>query len=408
MSDQANTTTTPAPPPGLPDLNSGQYPFNLVLDLLTQGTADFVFLAVPTAGDSKLSDTADPYTLNGGFVLNISSGLHRLNSVVQEPSASAGVRVAQVVGESEGRFTTRLTIAPDDFPWSLGKEPTPVLFDPLRPQRFVNLDNVFSFGSGADSFSGYAVGRTFPTTVQGKPALLVGAMGNILNGRGKLQGLEGTYALNGTITPGFGFQGAITLRIVDWSGSLRPSAPIPAITAVADPEATYIVMQGQKKDPTVQSAYSFSPSGQLQGITTPAVFRSASYSFSTAGPSGLRSQVAATQAVASLDAVILTNLATPATPTAPAPFGTQETYTFFDHQENVVGTIKTGVVEGYSFNLVFPSAPGQPGLRFAGYGPITGGTGAFAGVQGMLTVNSLIGISPHAIWLVHVLRILNT
>jgi hypothetical protein len=72
-----------------------------------------------------------------------------------------------------------------------------------------------------------------------------------------------------------------------------------------------------------------------------------------------------------------------------------------------VGKINCGVVEGQSFDLKFPQAPGQPGVRFAGFGPITGGSGVFSQVRGMLTVNSLIGISPHALSLMHVLHIVD-
>jgi hypothetical protein len=46
-------------------------------------------------------------------------------------------------------------------------------------------------------------------------------------------------------------------------------------------------------------------------------------------------------------------------------------------------------------------------VRFAGFGPITGGTGLLEGVEGLLTVNSLIGIAPHALTLMHVLHIVD-
>jgi hypothetical protein len=99
--------------------------------------------------------------------------------------------------------------------------------------------------------------------------------------------------------------------------------------------------------------------------------------------------------------------APPGTANSPVPFTTEEIYTFNDSAGLTVGTISCGVVEGWSFGLKFPQAPGQPGVRFAGFGPITGGTGQFAGVQGMLTVNSLIGIAPHALSLMHVLHLID-
>src|SRR2546423_2002843 len=405
-----NQQATPqAPSPsgaGLPDLNSGAYSFNFILDLLRQGTADFHFFAVPRPATSRLSDGQDPYFVNGGFVLNICSDLHRINSEIRIPSASEGVRVTQSVGDAQGNLACRFTMAPQDFSWSPGREPKPVLYDRFRAQRFVMLDSEFTFGDGEDSFSGYGVGRTFPQVISGGPSVMAGAVGNITEGRGKFKGLQGTYALNGTITPEFGFRGSITLRVVDWNGSLKSETRIRPLDAMFDPEATYIVLHGQKKSQFEKSAYSFAPNGSLQGITAPAEWRSAEYNFSARGYKGLRSQVSVEQVVGNLDATIITNiLAAPGTDNSPAAFTTQELYTFFDQNGCTLGTIRTGVVEGDSFNLVFPSASGQPGLRFAGHGPILGGTGAFEGASGMLTVNSFIGISPHVLWLLHVLRV---
>jgi len=402
------TSQPPAAPVGLPDLNSGRYTFDQVLTQLQRATSDFHFFAVPRRRDGRLSEVQEPYFVNGGFSLNIESGLHRVNSVVQEPNVTAGLPVVQSVGESEGKFTCRLTIAPENSPWSPGKEPPPILFDRYRAQRFVLLDNEFSFGDGEDEFSGYAVGHTYPKTTQGYPTLLAGAIGNIVSGRGKFRGLEGTYALNGTITQELGFLGDITLRVLDWNGTLRTDSDLPGLTAIPnpDPKAAHIVLRGQKKDQYVKSGYAFAPDGSLRGITAPAEFRSAEYDFSFSRHRGLRSHVSVGQVIGKLEATIITNLAAPATAETPAPFMTDELYTFWDRQGQIVGTINTGVAEGDSFNLVFPSLPGQPGLRFAGYGPTTGGTGAFAGAQGLLTVNSLIGISPHALSLIHTFRLI--
>ena len=80
---------------------------------------------------------------------------------------------------------------------------------------------------------------------------------------------------------------------------------------------------------------------------------------------------------------------------------------FVDENGECIGTITTGVVLGESFDLKFPALPGQPGLRFGGFGLIQEGTGYFSGVRGMLTVNSLIGIMPHALSLMHVFRIID-
>jgi hypothetical protein len=100
-------------------------------------------------------------------------------------------------------------------------------------------------------------------------------------------------------------------------------------------------------------------------------------------------------------------LAPPGTADAPVPFTTQEVYPVTYSNGQPIGTIKADINDGISFGLRFPAAPGQAGVRFAGFGPITESTGAYAGVQGMLTVNSLIGIAPHALSLMHVLHIVD-
>lgn len=100
--------------------------------------------------------------------------------------------------------------------------------------------------------------------------------------------------------------------------------------------------------------------------------------------------------------VLFDLLAPPGNAQHPVPFTTAESYAFHSC-DGVFGVVNAGVVDGVAFDLKFSGAPGQPGVRFAGFGPITGGTGPFEGVQGMLSVNSTIGIAPHALSLVHVL-----
>jgi hypothetical protein len=402
-------TGTAASPSSLPDINNQTYPFDVVLYQLNQA-ASFNMFATPVEKRSDVSNTDDAFGVNGGFVLDIHSNLHRFESVVQPITPESRLKVRQKFGEPTGTFHCRLMVSPDDFQWSPGLEPSPILFDPTVAQRFVMLDNEFNFGDGTDGFRGYAVGRTFPLTVNGRSRLLAGAVGNIMEGFGRITGLEGTYLFTGTITPGFGLLGDITLRVVDWSGNLRTESEISSLSPISnpDPEATYIVLRGQKKDAAQRSEYSFSPDGRVQGLMTPAQWRSARYDFTTRGRKGLRGEVTVGQIIGSLDATIMADLfGPPGTAANPGDFTTQELYTFVDENGETIGTITAGVVLGESFDLKFPALPGQPGLRFGGFGLIQGGTGYFSGVRGMLTVNSLIGIMPHALSLMHVFRIID-
>jgi hypothetical protein len=401
---------TAASSAGLPDVNFETYPFDLVQYLLDQ-VAHLSMFAIPALGDAETAtlipdDPDDWFGLNGGYGLTIRSSLHRFDSTVH--LSTVGPKVAQAVGESTGVFSCRWLLSPDDFEWSPGKYPPPTLFDPWASQRFVMLDGSITFNS-EDSFHGYGVGRTFPVTVHGRPKLLVGAVGNIMEGFGKFKGLEGTYVLTGTITSQLGFLGSITCRVVDPDSKIRTEREIPplAMRPNPDPDATFMVLRGVKKDATVRTTYGPPPGGNQVSLVTPGQMRSVRYDFTERGAGGLRSAMTVGQVIVSdYTATVFFNLqAPPGTANAPGPFTTHEVYQFVGSDGRPVGAITADIVEGVSFGLRFPAAPRQQGLRFAGFGPIVGGTGVFAGIQGMLTVNSVIGIAPHTLSLMHVLHI---
>src|SRR2546429_6607877 len=205
-STHGEATGTASSPSSLPDINTQTYPFDVVLYQLDQA----VSFNICVTADQKRSDGANPddaFGVNGGFILDIRSNLHRFESEVELVTKERGLRVTQAFGEPTGTFRCRLMVSPEDFDWSPGREPSPVLFDPTASQRFVMLDSEFKFGDGADGFRGNAVGRTFPMTVNGQLQLLGGAVGNIMEGFGKFKGLEGTYMFNGSITRSFGLVG---------------------------------------------------------------------------------------------------------------------------------------------------------------------------------------------------------
>jgi hypothetical protein len=394
---------SPQANPGLPDLNAQTYPFEVVLHLLDQA-AYFNVLAVPESGHSASANST------GTLGFEIRSVLHRLESTAQTPVRDAGMKVAYEVGESFGTFCSRWAVISDDFVARPDLEPTQISMDRSRSQRFAMQEGTFTFGDGADGFRGFGTGRTFPVTVAGRSQLLAGAVGTTLEGFGKFRGLEGTYVLNGVITPENGFLGNIACRILDPDRKLRTNGNIPSPMPIADPDpgVTYIVLRGQKKDERAKSEYDFAPDGSVRGLITPAQMRSAQYRCADRRDGGLRSRLTIGQIVGRLNATIFFNLLSPpGTAFVPAPFTTNELYTFIDGRGQEIGTIRADAVEGESFGVRLASAPGQPAIRFAGYGPILSGTGAFTGMQGMLSVNSAIGISPHALSLMHVFRVID-
>jgi hypothetical protein len=396
----------------LPDVNAETYPYDFVQQLLDQ-TADFSFFSIPDPGHADAAiltpDTPDDYFgLNGGYGIDLASTLHRFDSVLQPPEAGR-LAVHQAVGESGGTLRCRWFFGPEDFPWQPGQLPPPAIYDPWRSQRFAFRDGVFDLGGG-HGFNGYGVGRTFPVAVDGRPRLLAGAVGNVTAGTGRFAGLEGTFVMTGTLTPALGFLGNITCRIVDPGGRLRSPSDLPPLSAMADPDpdSTFLVLRGEKKDRTVRTTYGPPPDARRVSLITPSQMRAMRYGFVAGREHGPRARASVHQIAGTMEAnVFFDLLAPPGTAERPVPFTTDETYEFQGPGGVILGTVQVGVVEGISFGLTFPAAPGQPGVRFSGFGPIKGGTGVLEGAQGMLTVNSLIGISPHALSLLHVLQLID-
>ncbi|HBL30309.1 MAG TPA: hypothetical protein DD490_26035 [Acidobacteria bacterium] len=405
----SQTLSQPTPPRALPDVNAETYPYDVVQYLLDQA-ANFSLLSVPDP-DHPARATLTPATphdyfgIDGGYGIDLASRLHRLDSGV-EAASPQGVRVHQAVGPAGGTLRARLMFGPADLAWTPGQDPPATLWDPWRSQRFSLLDAEIRF-QGDDAVRIYGIGRTFPAVVAGRPSLYAGAVANVIEGRGALRGLAGTLVMTGSLE-NLGFLGHLSLRLVDPEGRLRTGRELPpaGVAGDPDPSSTYVVLRGVKKDRTVKTTYGPPPDDRRVSLITPSQMRSVDLRFAEVSHEGMRAEMRVGQAVGTMDAnVFFDLLAPPGTAMAPVPFTTDEKYVFLDSDGRETGTIHAGVVDGISFDLKFPAAPGQPGVRFAGFGPIHGGTGAFAGAQGMLTVNSLIGIAPHTLSLLHVLQL---
>jgi len=407
----AQSTSAASAPPAPLDVNAETYPFDFVQYLLDQ-TANFSLFSVPERRHpedlSLTSDRNDWFSINGGYGLAISSELRRFDSFVATPSCDE-VTVSQGVGETVGSMKARWVFCAEGCNWTPGHLPTPAQYDPWIPQCFAMIEGGFRFGE-EDRFNGYGLGCTYPITAGGQPRLLAAVVGNVMSGEGKFRGREGSFVMTGTITPSLGFVGQVSLRIVDPEGAFRTERELPALTAITDPDpsSTFMVLRGDKKDKTVRTEFGPPPGGGLVSLVTPSQFRAAQFNVARRGGGGVRTETQVGPVVARMDATVFFNLgATPGTAAAPVPFSTEELYTFVDSRGREAATLTARVEHGISFDLKFPAAPGQPGVRFAGFGPITGGTGPLEGAQGILTVNSLIGIAPHALTLMHVLHLVD-
>lgn len=390
-------------------MNAEVYPYDVVQRLLDQ-TADLLLYAVPCPGHAEEAtltpdDPSDFFGINGGFGLDVESRLHHYHAVIR-PTLGADLTEEQAVGGAVGTFRSRWLFGPADAAWAPDSPPPPALFDPYLPQRFAMHNARFTFDGTKDGFRGYGLGRTFPVTAGGAPQTFAGAVGTLLDGCGRFQGLEGTFVLAGALTADLGFRGAITCRAVDAKGRVRSGRDVPHVSPMTDQPggATVIVVRGEKKDRTVKTAYGPPPNATQVSLVTPSLMRSVDLGFGARESGGVHTAARLGPVVGEFTATVYFDVsAPPGTAAAPVPFTTDELYTFRDAEGAPVGTVTARVEEGHSFGLQFPGAPGQPAVRFGGVGPVLGGTGRFAGARGLLAVNSLIGISPHALSLIHLM-----
>ncbi|HEX8632644.1 MAG TPA: hypothetical protein VF703_00680 [Pyrinomonadaceae bacterium] len=403
--DGSPAQTTP-PPSSLPNINAETYPFEMVQHLLDQA-AYFNLYSIPVAGEGAALRTGDGGSCTG---FRIREALHRFEVTMQEPTRAAGLRAANAVGAQLGHFNHRWVICPDDFQARQGLEPPPTRLDPRSRQRFVMLDSVCHFGDGRDGFRGFGTGLTFPAVEGGQGRLLAAAVGNVVEGFGRFSGLEGTYTYCGSLTESEGFRGSLMLRLMDSQGVLGTDGGLPALESRQPPEPgiTYLILRGQKKDRRSKTTYSFGLDGQVNGLNVSQQLRLVDIDAAVQGRAGLRSVKSVGPVIGKMNANIAFNLLNPGAPgtaQAPIPFQSFNEYTLYDRDGETVGSFVGDGGEGRTFNMELAGAPGQRALRFGGFGPLMNGTGAFSGIGGLMSDNSVVGLAPHAIVTFYVLRV---
>jgi hypothetical protein len=300
-------------------------------------------------------------------------------------------------------------VMPDDFHARPDRLPPPTRLDESRPQRFVMVDGRCMFGS-RDGFRGFGTGTTCPITRGGRRELLAAAVGTILDGFGRFQGLIGTYTYCGSLSPESGFRGNLMLRVMDASGRLR-ARPGPAGStrgSPLEPGETYVVFRGEKGGKGDRTEYRLGAGGRIVGLSVAQRLRTLDIDTSMGASSAVESRVHVGPIIGRMTAEItfdLLNPGGPGTAVAPAPFMSLNRYTFLDADGRPVGGLTADGNEGRTFTLDFAEAPGQRALRFGGFGPIVESAGGLAGVTGLMTDNSVVGLAPHALATSYVLRL---
>jgi hypothetical protein len=376
-----------------------------VVQRLLDRAAYFQLYSSPADRQAK---TGDQHT--GGLIRNadyiigqvICERLQRFEVVMQSPTNRRGLRASNVVGDEIGTFHSRWLFCPDGFEALPDCEPPATRFDPSKRQRFVMLDGECRLGDKGDGFRGFGTGTTFPMN-GGK--LLTAAVGNVMEGRGRLEGLVGTYTYCGSLSVTEGFRGSLMLRVMDPQGAIQTTRTLRSVDGKSWPESdvTYLMFRGQAKE-TDKVTPLIGDSGKPTGLNVAQQLRLFQINGDVRGRSGLRSSSDVGQVIGEIDAQIIFNPAAPGGDAlSPIPYTAFDEYKFTDRRQSI-GSLFIDEGEGRTFNLEVVGAPGQPAIRFGGFGPILRGTGSLEGAEGLMTDNSVVSFTPHVSASVYVIR----
>lgn len=391
----APTVSTPPTP---------SYPREFVQNLLDQA-AFFNLLAVP---DRDCSNVAIRGGGDGIIGVRLHNTLHRLNVITTPPSANRPITATNIVGQAIGTFTQRWMFVPDNFVGLPGKEPPPTRLDPSRSQRFVMLDGTCTFGDGGTGFKGFGAGFTVPSPRRSRNEVDAIAIGVLLEERGQLSDLTtGMYIFNGVIRPERGFTGNFLLRIMDPQGTLSAHSRLPDLEQIEnpDPDVTYLLIRGQAREEQVVQPLT-GPGGSFRGLQISQDLRMCSIDSSFNRRRGLQTEMEVGQITGVIHTTVVVNPTDPrGTALAPIPGHVFGEYVFFDAAGNNVAGFKVDFTESRSLRLALPAAPGVQSLLAGNIGRIFGGTGFFAGLDGLASDNLLVSFFPHVSSGVYVLRV---
>lgn len=394
-----------------------QYYQSTVEDLLLRS------LYLDTFVTSRRGTENVPLPLPGSSNLSDITGLQIFGQVqplsIKTTVFNGALRGVAALGSSRSGMSLRWVLCPDDEVALPSKQPLPTLFDARRSQRFTMMDVELRLDKdGKNTFQGFGDGRTYPVVVAGEDQLWLGACGTILNGTGAFENVQGSFVLNGRITPPDEIAVSLLIRVMA-SASGQPPAGPPGLerASAASPGApsplagsTYLTFLGAP-DPTSQISQDRA-GGTISGASVAELLRPVrlEYRLGNDGRSLHPHYATADWIAGRLTTEIRFNLDPSAletdNPLSPLPWYTEgTTITFFDSKGKELGTIAANIAEGRGFPTRFTGFPAPTVLNLVGFGPFAGGTGSFAGTQGMLSVNAGICVDPPTLSNLYVLRL---
>ncbi len=405
-------STPPSPPPGMKyyaDAMDALLQGSLYLDTIVNPQQGVPNIALPLPGSSDLSD------ITGAQMFGQAKRLTLKTTVGKD-----GFDSVASIGTAQSGLSFRWVLAPEDERALPDKQPLPTLLHTGESQRFTMMDVEFRLDeAGENTFDGFGTGRTYPTEVDGETQLWVGACGKILSGRGVFADVQGTFVLNGTLTPPGELCFELLIRILDPAPGLTSIKPLRGLDNEKAAKGAEDQLGGGSfttflgaPDPAVPIQQDFTPDGRMLGASVTELLRVVrlEYDLGKDGTS-LRAHYAVDDWIAGR---LVTKIrfnpfdpSTPGTPESPMPWRTEETtITFFDPKGKVTGTIGANVDEGRGFLATYEGFPAPvPVFNLVGFGPFAGGTGRFSNAHGMLSVNAGVSVDPGTLSNMYVLRL---
>jgi hypothetical protein len=218
-----------------------------------------------------------------------------------------------------------------------------------------------------------------------------------------LRGMRGNGVVNGFITPPDNLALNIMLRLMDPSKRLAATSRLSPLGRIPspDPTATFVACLGEA-DPDNPITLNTQPDGRVTGASVHELLRLVHIDFDVGTSHGMRSRTSDGPVIGSLGFNLIFDSRDRRVPT---PFRTTDAvFTFFGRGGRTAGTLNANIVEGRGFMSEIEGVP-PPVVRVVGFGPFLGGSGQFAGVQGMLSINGIISITARTPSILYVLRI---
>ena len=418
MSSSGSTRPSPAQPGGgLPFPLPATFPEGVdpttyrlaeVSDLLRRASYFSLFsVHNPDISNRPIPAPGDPQSLVG---IEVNENTHRFQIHVDLPR-DGRLTARDVLGEVAAHVHIDWMVIPDDFQAAPDRPPPPTPLSLTAGQRFTMMNGSFEFvdrdGSG---MHGFGAGRTFPQLVGGQPRLVIGANIVMLEGLGRLAGLQGCAVVNGYIRPPQELFINIMLRVMDPTDRLDSPWPLEPIQPQPnpDPDAVFMTFLGEQ-DPDRPTTLNVGSDGSLLGSNVHELLRLVDVGFDLGPTEGsLRTRSRTGPVVGRLATQLFFDPLDPAHPgtaVSPVPYWTRHgKLELFEEEERLLGTLDVDVVEGRGFVSELPGAP-MPVYRLVGFGPFVAGSGLFSGVDGMLSMNGAVSVFPRTLSNLYVLRI---